>query len=218
MGAVRKPSRDEFPGAEQFVPAQRSLAVLREAANTCRGCPLYRAATQVVFGEGAETARVVMVGEQPGDSEDLIGRPFVGPAGRLLDQALVAAKIDRGQVYVTNAVKHFKYTRRGKRRIHDKPNRYEIEACHPWLEAELNVIKPEIVVVLGATAAQALLGSEFRVSRRHGEPIASPLAKWTFATVHPAAVLRAPDADSRAAAREMFFADFAVIGAHLHAR
>jgi DNA polymerase len=198
------------------LPPRHTLSALRAAVQTCRGCPLYREATQAVFGEGLATARVMMIGEVPGDAEDRAGKPFVGPAGRLLDAALVRAGIPRSAVYVTNVVKHFKFTRRGKRRIHDKPTRYEIAACHPWLGAELEVVGPDIVVLLGATAAQALLGSAFRVTKSRGrdlEPeLEQRLAKHTFATVHPASVLRAPDHDAREAAMALFYADVAVIG------
>jgi DNA polymerase len=212
--AVRKPkpSAETHPGARGFLPVKHTLPSLRAAVPTCRGCPLYQHATQAVFGEGLETARVMFVGEQPGDSEDLVGRPFVGPAGRLLDEALALAGIDRTAVYVTNAVKHFKYTRRGKKRIHDKPTRYDVAACKPWLESELEVVQPEIVVLLGATAAQALLGSTFRVTKVRGEMLETPLARYTFATVHPSSVLRAPDDESRRQARQDFFDDIAVVG------
>ncbi|MGE0868993.1 MAG: UdgX family uracil-DNA binding protein [Kofleriaceae bacterium] len=212
MRALQRATPDEFPGAEQFLPVQRSLPALRVAAETCRGCPLYRDATQVVFGEGKATSRVILVGEQPGDAEDRTGRPFVGPSGRLLDEALERARIARDDVYITNAVKHFKFTRRGKRRIHDKPTRYEVAACHAWLEAELSAIDPDVVVVLGATAAQALLGSDFRVSKSRGVRFESKLGPCTFATVHPAAVLRAPDDASRAEARAAFFSDLDAVG------
>lgn len=203
------------PGAEAFIPHTRSLRVLREAAQACRGCPLYRGATQAVFGAGSATARVMLIGEQPGDAEDRAGKPFVGPAGRLLDEALAAAGIARDDVYITNAVKHFKYTLRGKRRIHDKPNRYEVAACRPWLGEELAKVKPAIVVLLGATAAQALLGSAFRVTKSRGQALATDLATHTFATVHPSAVLRAPDSDARAQAKQAFFADLALVGDYL---
>lgn len=207
-----RPSTDEIPGAENFLPAKHTLPQLRTAVHDCRGCPLYRHATQAVFGEGLAAARVMFVGEQPGDSEDLAGRPFVGPAGRLLDEALAVAGIERKDVYVTNAVKHFKYTQRGKRRIHDKPTRYEIQACKPWLDTELEVVKPEIVVLLGATAAQGLLGSSFRVTKARGVALETELARWTFATVHPASVLRAPDDELRRLAREEFIHDIEVVG------
>ena len=213
MAARRpKPTAEEIPGAEAFLPVTRTLASLRIAVETCRGCPLYKDATQAVFGEGEPTARVVLVGEQPGDSEDIAGSPFVGPSGRLLDDALALAGIDRRAVYVTNAVKHFKYTRRGKRRIHDKPTRYEIAACKPWLDNELAVVEPDIVVVLGATAAQSLLGNQFRVTKSRGIALETPLARYTFATVHPSSVLRAPDDELRRIASEDFFADIAVVG------
>lgn len=173
---------------------------------------MYKHATQAVFGAGSAASRVMLIGEVPGDSEDLAGKPFVGPAGRLLDEALALAQIPRDEVYVTNAVKHFKFTRRGKRRIHDKPTRYEIQACKPWLGAELEAVEPDIVVVMGATAAQSLLGPSFRVTKERGHALTTELARWTFATVHPAAVLRAPDDEARRAAKEEFIADFDVIG------
>jgi len=207
-----KPSPEEVPGAQAFLPTTHSLPTLRAAIPSCRGCTLYRHATQAVFGEGAIDSRVMLIGEVPGDHEDLAGKPFVGPAGRLLDEALALAHIPRSEVYVTNAVKHFKYTQRGKRRLHDKPNRYEIEACKPWLEAELEVLAPKIVVVMGATAAQALLGSSFRVTKSRGQMLETHLAQWTFATVHPASVLRAPDDEMRRIAKEEFIADFDLVG------
>jgi DNA polymerase len=210
--ASQRQHSSEMPGAEPYLPAVPSLPALRTAVATCRGCPLYREATQAVFGDGSEHAHVMFIGEQPGDSEDLAGKPFVGPAGRLFDQALADAGIPRTETYVTNVVKHFKFTRRGKRRLHDKPTRYEVEACRPWLTAELTLVAPDIVVVLGATAAQALLGREFRVTRERGIERATPLARHTFATVHPASVLRAPDDELRAQAREALFADLRVIG------
>ncbi|HEX3759830.1 MAG TPA: UdgX family uracil-DNA binding protein [Kofleriaceae bacterium] len=201
-----------MPGAQSFLPAERTLPALRAAVVTCRGCPLYRHATQAVFGEGAAHARVMMIGEQPGDSEDLAGRPFVGPAGRELDAALAAAGIARDDVYVTNVVKHFKFTQRGKRRIHDKPTQYEVAACRPWLTRELELVAPDIVVVLGATAAQSLLGRAFRVTKERGVERATPLAQHTFATVHPASVLRAPDEAQREEARQAFVADLCTVG------
>ncbi|HTL34646.1 MAG TPA: UdgX family uracil-DNA binding protein [Kofleriaceae bacterium] len=207
-----KPSPEEVPGAESFLPALHTLPTLRAAIPTCRGCTLYKEATQAVFGEGSSASKVMLIGEVPGDYEDLAGKPFVGPSGKLLDEALALAGIPRNEVYVTNAVKHFKFTRRGKRRLHDKPNRYEIRACKPWLESELEVIEPEIVVLLGATAAQALLGSSFRVTKSRGQALETELAKWTFATVHPAAVLRAPDEEMRRIAKEEFIADFDIVG------
>ena len=203
---------EDVPGAEEFVPPERTLRALRDSIPACRGCPLYRDATQAVFGEGASGARVMLIGEVPGDAEDLVGRPFVGPAGQLLDEALVAAGIPRPAAYVTNVVKHFKFTRRGKRRLHDKPSRYEIEACKPWLAAELETIRPEIVILLGATAAQALLGAGFLVTKSRGHALDTDLARFTFATVHPAAVLRTPDEDARRLARRAFFGDIALAG------
>lgn len=188
------------------------MPTLREAIHACRGCTLYQHATQAVFGEGSSSSRVMLIGEVPGDREDLAGRPFVGPSGLLRDTALVNGGIPRREVYVTNAVKHFKYTQRGKRRLHDKPTRYEIAACKPWLDAELEVVEPEIVVLLGATAAQALLGSGFRVTRSRGQVLTTDLARWTFATVHPASVLRAPDDEARRTAQEEFLHDFELVG------
>jgi uracil-DNA glycosylase len=211
-----RPKPSEIPGAAEFLPARRTLPALRTAVQRCRGCPLYRGATQAVFGDGATGARVMLIGEQPGDSEDRAGKPFVGPAGRLLDDALVHAGIPKTAVFVTNVVKHFKYTMRGKRRIHDKPTRYEIAACEPWLGAELDLVHPEIVVLLGASAAQALLGASFRVTQARGRDLEHDLdrrlAPHVFATVHPAAVLRAPDPDAREDAWARFVADFDVIG------
>jgi uracil-DNA glycosylase len=186
---------------------------MTRAVQECRGCDLYRNATQAVFGQGPSAARVVLIGEQPGDEEDQRGQPFVGPAGKLLDEALATGGIPRDEVYVTNAVKHFKYTQRGKRRLHDKPNRYEIDACRPWLRAELEVIEPDIVVVMGATAAQSLLGGSFRVTKERGHALENTgLAKWLFATVQPASVLRAPDDEMRRLAKEDFIHDFELIG------
>jgi uracil-DNA glycosylase len=209
---VTKPSPEDVPGAERYLPAKRTLPMLRTAVQGCRGCTLYRHATQAVFGEGSVASRVMLVGEVPGDREDLEGKPFVGPAGKLLDEALAQGGIPRDEVYVTNVVKHFKYTQRGKRRLHDKPNRYEIAACKPWLASELEAIEPAIVVVMGATAAQALLGSSFRVTKSRGQLLETDLAKWTFATVHPSSVLRAPDDEMRRVAREELFHDFELIG------
>jgi uracil-DNA glycosylase family protein len=182
--------------AAPLVPERPSLPKLREAAAGCTACPLHETGTQTVFGEGTSKAEVVFVGEQPGDQEDQQGKPFVGPAGKLLDKALEDAGIDRSQVYVTNVVKHFKWQARGKRRIHQKPNWSEIAACRPWLEAELEVIEPRVLVCLGATAAQALLGRDFRVSRQRGELVDSELAENVIATVHPSSILRA-DEDTR---------------------
>jgi uracil-DNA glycosylase family protein len=183
--------------AAPLIPPQLTIAALRKAAAGCRACDLWKRGTQTVFGEGGTHVRVVLVGEQPGDQEDLQGRPFVGPAGRILDKALTEAGIDRDETYVTNAVKHFKWEPRGKRRIHKKPNSIEIAACKPWLEAELSVLKPDVLVCLGATAAQSLLGRDFRVSTQRGQLIHSDLAPYVIATVHPSSVLRAPDEETR---------------------
>ncbi len=193
--------------AAPLVPENLTLPSLREAAAGCKACDLYKTGTQTVFGEGSSKARVMMVGEQPGNSEDLEGKPFVGPAGRLLDKALERAGIDRSKVYVTNVVKHFKWVQVGKRRIHSKPNAREIAACSPWLEAEIALVKPKVIVCLGATAAQALLGKNFRVTRQRGELVDSPLAPYVLATVHPSSILRAPDDEAREAELESFVAD-----------
>jgi len=191
---MRKPLETS---AADFLPTSRALPVLEKAAKSCRGCELWKKGTQTVFGEGASRAEVMLVGEQPGDKEDLSGKPFVGPAGALLDKALVAAGIDREKVYVTNAVKHFNWEPRGKRRIHKKPNAMHIAACRPWLDAEIEAVKPRVVVCLGATAAQALLGRTFKVTQRRGELISSNIAPYLLATVHPSSILRAPDEESR---------------------
>jgi len=193
MGAMRADRAAASGTAAPLVPERPSLPKLRSAAAHCRACDLWERGTQTVFGEGGAHAEVVFVGEQPGNDEDLSGRPFVGPAGKLLDRALEAAGIDRTQVYVTNVVKHFKWVPQGKRRIHQKPNSREIAACRPWLDAELAVLKPKVVVCLGATAAQALLGSKFRVSQQRGQLVPSRLAPHVTATVHPSSILRAPD-------------------------
>ena len=189
------------------IPSQPTVAALREAAARCTACHLYRNATQTVFGEGPEGARVMLIGEQPGDAEDLAGHPFVGPAGKLLDRCLVEAGIDRKQTYVTNIVKHFKWVPRGPRRIHSKPGAVEIEACFPWLEAEISVVKPQVIVALGATAAQALFGRAFRVTRDRGRLVPFALAPCALATVHPSALLRAPDEETRRREIERFIAD-----------
>jgi uracil-DNA glycosylase len=194
------------------------LEQLREEAAGCRACDLWKTGTQTVFGEGGEHAEVMMVGEQPGDREDIEGRPFVGPAGRVLDEALEQVGIDRDLVYVTNVVKHFKWRPRGKRRIHQKPNAEEIKACRPWLDSELEAVRPRVLVCLGAVAAQALLGSQFRVTRERGRFVESPLAERVTATVHPSSILRAPDAEARAAAMAQFVADLAVVARELGAR
>ena len=199
----------------ELLPEERSLPSLREAAAGCRACGLWKRGTQTVFGEGPETARVLMAGEQPGDQEDVAGRPFVGPAGRVLDQALDEAGIDRSLVYVTNAVKHFKWVPRGKRRLHQRPDRDEVAACMPWLEAEVSLIHPDVIVCLGATAAQALLGSAFRVTRQHGQVFPSTLGPPIMATVHPSSILRAPDEESRQVAMESFIADLRQVRPYL---
>jgi uracil-DNA glycosylase len=197
--------------ATPFLPDRRSLKALREASMGCRCCHLWRGATQTVFGEGRKSSRVMLVGEQPGDREDRAGEPFVGPAGRELDRGLEAAGIDRADAYVTNVVKHFKFEERGKRRIHQTPKRFEIEACKPWLEEELAVVKPDALVLLGATAAKALLGSSFRVTQHRGELLESDLAPIVTATIHPSAILRAPDDDARQAEREAFASDLGLV-------
>lgn len=195
--------------AADFVPDSRSLRTLAKAAAHCEGCDLHRRATQTVFGEGSRAAEIVLIGEQPGDREDIEGKPFVGPAGRLLDEAIVEAGLDRGQVYITNAVKHFKWEPRGKRRLHKKPSARELAACRPWLEAEFEAIGPRGVICLGATAAQSLLGRQFRITRSRGELLDFDGAEWILATWHPSAVLRAPDEESRHRMREELVADLA---------
>jgi uracil-DNA glycosylase family protein len=190
--------------AAPLVPERPSLKKLKESAAGCKACPLWETGTQTVFGEGAVSAEIILVGEQPGDQEDLAGKPFVGPAGRLLDKALEEAGIDRKLAYVTNVVKHFKWQPRGKRRIHQKPNAAEIAACRPWLDAELALLKPKVLVCLGATAAQALLGRQFRVSKDRGVPVESDLAPVVMATVHPSSILRS---DDREAEMAMFVED-----------
>src|SRR3989441_8595250 len=193
--------------AADFFPERKSLKALRDAAVDCKACDLWERGTQTVFGVGARRAEVFFVGEQPGNEEDLTGKPFVGPAGRLFDDALVEAGIDRSQTYVTNVVKHFKWEPRGKRRIHKKPNAREISACRPWLEAEISLVKPKVIVCLGATAAQALLGPQFRVSKQRGQFIESTLAPYIMATVHPSSILRAPDDETRRAEKRHFVDD-----------
>jgi DNA polymerase len=196
--------------AAPLVPTTRSLNPLRAAAADCKACPLWQTGTQTVFGEGAAKAEAMFVGEQPGDREDREGRPFVGPAGRLFDEALAEAGIDRRLAYVTNVVKHFKWVARGKRRIHQKPNWSEIAACRPWLEAELEAVRPRVLVCLGATAAQALFGRDFRVTQRRGELVETPLAPSALATVHPSSILRA-DSDAREAEYAAFVDDLRAV-------
>ena len=206
---------------ELHIAPKSSLTVLRREAKTCRACDLWKHATQTVFGEGSARAAIMLVGEQPGDQEDRDGRPFVGPAGRLLDEALAQAGIARSQVYVTNVVKHFKWApdARGKRRIHKKPRYSEIQACRPWLDAELAAVHPQVVVCLGATAAQAIFGRQFRVTRDRGQVLTSPIAAQTVATFHPSAILRAPDPQSRHTMREALVQDLKKVAALLrHSR
>lgn len=197
------------------VPSRKSLAALREAAAGCTACPLYRNATQTVFGDGTKSSMLVFVGEQPGDSEDRQGRPFVGPAGGILDRALAEAGIDRTAVYVTNAVKHFKWEPRGKRRLHKKPSEREVAACRPWLEAELAIIEPRVLVCLGSTAAQSILGKDVRVLRDRGKFVPSKYCEKTFVTVHPSSLLRAPDAESRAENYALFVNDLRKVAREL---
>jgi uracil-DNA glycosylase len=197
--------------ATPFLPARKNLKALREAAAGCRGCHLYERATQTVFSDGRRSARLMMVGEIPGDREDREGRVFVGPAGRELDKALEAVDIARRDVYITNVVKHFKFEERGKRRIHQKPSKREVDACLPWLRAELDVVKPSALLLLGATASKALLGQGFKLTEHRGEPLDSELAELVVATIHPSAILRARDEASRQAQRESFIADLRVV-------
>jgi DNA polymerase len=197
----------EVWSAAPFVPANPTLKKLKVAAAGCTGCPLFKIGTQTVFGEGRPEAKVLFVGEQPGSDEDLVGKPFVGPAGKLLDRCLTEAGIDRDKTYVTNAVKHFKWEPRGKKRLHKKPSAREIAACRPWLEAEILVLKPAVIVALGATAAQTLLDKDFRVTQSRGKLIPSPLAPHVLATVHPSSLLRAPDEESRRAETAKFIED-----------
>ena len=197
--------------ATPFLPERKSLKGLREAAAGCRGCPLYGPATQTVFSDGPKRARLMLIGEIPGDREDRAGQVFVGPAGRELDRALEAVGIARADVYITNVVKHFKFEERGKRRIHQKPGKREVDACLPWLRAELDVVKPSALLLLGATAAKALLGQEFRLTASRGRPIESDLAELVVATIHPSAILRAGDDASRQAQREAFTEDLQVV-------
>ena len=219
MGTHDSMPRDESAAGRQsepndatpFLPERRSLKALRESAAECRGCHLWRGATQTVFGRGPARARLMLVGEQPGDREDRAGKPFVGPAGRELDRGLEAAGIERRDAYLTNVVKHFKFEERGGRRLHKTPKRFEIDACRPWLDQELAVVKPEALVLLGAIAAKALLGSSFRVTKERGRPLESDLAPLVVATIHPSAILRAPDDDARQAERQAFTADLRLV-------
>jgi DNA polymerase len=201
--------------AADFLPPRRSLKALRDAAAGCRGCHLYAPATQTVFGEGLKKSKVMFVGEMPGDREDRAGRVFVGPAGRELDKALDRVGIARADVYITNVVKHFKFEERGKRRIHQTPKKGEVDACLPWLREELAVVRPEVLVILGATAGKALLGSGFKLTPSRGRPIESELAGYVTATVHPSAILRAPDDEARFAERDAFTRDLQTVADHL---
>jgi uracil-DNA glycosylase len=213
----KRGGREPKPGepVPDLLPDHPTLETVREAASTCKACDLYKRGTQTVFGEGPRKAALMLVGEQPGDAEDLAGQPFVGPAGRLLDRGLEEAGIDRGLVYVTNVVKHFKWEPRGKRRIHAKPNAAEISACRPWLETEIALVKPRVLVCLGATAAQALLGKSFKVSRQRGEFVASTMAPFVTATVHPSSILRAQGEDARRAEMARFIADLKKVAVQL---
>ncbi len=193
--------------AAEFIPEHATPRALREAVQRCRGCDLYAHATQAVFGEGPNSAEILFIGEQPGDEEDRQGHPFVGPSGKLLDRALADAGIDRSVTYVTNAVKHFKFEERGKRRLHKKPNTLEIRACRPWLEAEINLIQPRIIVCLGATAAQAIFGSSYRLTKERGQFVENSWAPNVTSTVHPSSILRAPDDEQRHLEYEKFVAD-----------
>ncbi len=204
---TRKSSKSSKNPAENLIPPRPTLSTLKEAAADCRACDLWKKGTQTVFGEGRRRSKVMFVGEQPGNEEDLAGKPFVGPAGRLFDTALAEAGIDRNQTYVTNVVKHFKWEPRGKRRIHKKPNAQEIAACRPWLQAEIDVIKPEVIVALGATAAQSLFGPQFRVTKQRGQFLESTLAPYVMATVHPSSILRAPDEETRRLEQRRFVDD-----------
>jgi DNA polymerase len=212
------PPRSATPdrSAADCLPRRLELPALVQAAGRCQGCDLYLHATQTVFGEGPPSARLVLVGETPGDQEDRAGHPFVGPAGRLLDSALEETGIDRQQVYVTNVVKHFKWTPRGKRRLHSKPTSREIGACRPWLEAELRLIRPEMIVCLGATAAQAMLGKEFRITKQRGQVLACQWSGRTLATYHPSALLRAPDREQRAQMYREFVEDLRTASQGMH--
>jgi uracil-DNA glycosylase family protein len=203
--------------ATPFLPERRSLSALRDAVAGCRGCPLHIGTTQAVFGEGLVKARVVLVGEQPGDKEDRQGHPFVGPAGRELDHALERVGLDRREVYITNVVKHFKFEERGKRRIHQTPKKAEVDACFPWLRSELDVLSPDALVLLGATAAKALLGSSFRLTQHRGEALECALAPFVTATIHPSAILRQRDDESRHAEREAFARDLQLVADRLRA-
>jgi len=204
--------------AADFIPTTRSLRSLAEAAEACRGCDLYRHATQVVFGSGRKSSRIVLIGEQPGDREDQAGEPFVGPAGEMLEECLTLSAIARDDVYVTNAVKHFKFEERGKRRLHQKPSARELKACRPWLRRELELIRPAVLICLGASAAQTILGSKVRVTKDHGRRMRSDWCPNTMVTFHPSAVLRAPTGGRREELKETLIADFRVAARWLHSQ
>ncbi|HEU6446829.1 MAG TPA: UdgX family uracil-DNA binding protein [Verrucomicrobiae bacterium] len=214
MQTFKESGREETAAA--LIPQNPTIKKLQAAARDCRACLLWKTGTQTIFGKGSRHAKVVLVGEQPGNDEDLAGKPFVGPAGKLLDKALIEAGINRDEAYVTNVVKHFKWEPKGKRRIHKKPNAREIAACRPWLNAELAALKPKVLVALGATAAQALLGKKFLVSKRRGELIESSLAENVLATVHPSSILRAPDDKTRRAEMKKFIADLKKVARAIH--
>ncbi|HKW96562.1 MAG TPA: UdgX family uracil-DNA binding protein [Bryobacteraceae bacterium] len=208
----------KFTGAAAYLPGSLTLPALQAAVQDCRGCDLYKNATQAVFGEGRASARIVMVGEQPGNEEDVEGRPFVGPAGKILQRAIQEVGLAADDVYITNVVKHFKFEERGKRRIHKKPGAAEVEACIPWLKAEIGCVQPKVIVCLGATAAQALLGRSFRLTKEHGRFVEHPLAPYVTATLHPSAILRAPDRDQRHAAYQQLVTDLRNVREALESR
>jgi uracil-DNA glycosylase family protein len=201
------PKRLPQSGTIPLIPSKPTLKNVRDAAKRCQACDLWKTGTQTVFGEGAANAKLMLVGEQPGNEEDLSGHPFVGPAGKLLSRALEDAEVERSSVYVTNVVKHFKWEPRGKRRIHKKPNRAEVVACHPWIQTEIELVKPRVIVCLGSTAAQALIDPRFKVTQHRGERLPSPLAPVVMATVHPSSILRAPDDEARRQEMEAFVRD-----------
>jgi len=209
------PKRAPHTGTLPLIPAKPTLKNVRDAAKRCRACDLWKSGTQTVFGEGAANARLMLVGEQPGNEEDLTGHPFVGPAGKLLSRALAAAGVERSSVYVTNVVKHFKWEPRGKRRIHKKPNRAEVVACHPWIQTEIELVRPRVIVCLGSTAAQALIDPKFKVTQHRGERLTSPLAPVVMATVHPSSILRAPDEEARHQEMEAFVRDLRAAASEL---
>lgn len=211
MPKKQAPDENSDRSAADFLPEEKDLGHLRNASSSCKGCDLYKNATQTVFGEGDPHARIMLIGEQPGDVEDQQGHPFVGPAGKLLDKAMESAGLDRGHCYLTNAVKHFKFEWKGKRRLHGKPRRIEVIACMPWLEAEIAQVKPDAIVCLGATAAQALLGTKFRLTQHRGEFVESNFARYVLATVHPSAILRAQDDETRHDEMERFIDDLKLV-------